>query len=93
MPYVRLIDLYCSALEPIRILPVAIGTGALESRRPLGMVIIGGLLFSQLITLFLTPVIYLYLEPFEERLVSSETVEQNQRRDAETERRREHSKD
>lgn len=44
-------------------LPVALGVGAIgAARRPLGLVIIGGLLVSQLITLFLTPVIYLYLE-------------------------------
>lgn len=44
-------------------LPIALamGSGA-ESRRPLGLVIIGGLLFSQLITLFITPVIYLCLD-------------------------------
>lgn len=40
---------------------LAVGSGA-ESRRPLGFVIIGGLLFSQLITLFITPVIYLYMD-------------------------------
>lgn len=40
---------------------LATGSGA-EARRPLGWVIIGGLLFSQLITLFVTPVVYLYLD-------------------------------
>ncbi|MBA3723042.1 MAG: efflux RND transporter permease subunit [Parachlamydiaceae bacterium] len=40
---------------------LAVGSGA-ESRRPLGIVIIGGLMFSQLITLFITPAIYLYLD-------------------------------
>ncbi len=44
----------------------AFGAGA-ESRRPLGYVIIGGMMVSQLITLFLTPVIYLYLEELRER--------------------------
>lgn len=48
-------------------IPIALGT---ESRRPLGYVIIGGLLVSQLITLFLTPVIYLYFERIRERFVS-----------------------
>jgi len=48
-------------------LALAIGAGA-DSRRPLGLVIIGGLLFAQLVTLFLTPVIYLYLEELRERL-------------------------
>ncbi|MEC7838858.1 MAG: efflux RND transporter permease subunit [Chlamydiota bacterium] len=43
--------------------PIAVGIGAGgASRRPLGMVIIGGLMFSQLLTLFLTPVIYLLME-------------------------------
>ena len=46
---------------------LAIGSGA-EARRPLGYVIIGGLLFSQLITLFLTPVIYLYLDRLNAKL-------------------------
>lgn len=48
-------------------LPIAIGFGAgAESRRPLGFVIIGGMLVSQMITLFLTPVVYLYLERWRE---------------------------
>ncbi|MBA3815127.1 MAG: efflux RND transporter permease subunit, partial [Parachlamydiaceae bacterium] len=49
-------------------LPIAFGIGAgAESRRPLGYVIIGGLLISQLVTLFLTPVIYLFFEGLRER--------------------------
>lgn len=49
-------------------LPIAFGYGAgAASRRPLGMVIIGGLVFSQMITLFLTPVFYLYLEKLNNR--------------------------
>lgn len=49
--------------------PIALGIGAgADSRRPLGYVIIAGMLVSQLITLFLTPVIYLYLEQFSEWL-------------------------
>ena len=44
-------------------LPIALGLGAGgESRRPLGMGVVGGLLFSQLVTLFLTPVFYIYME-------------------------------
>jgi hydrophobic/amphiphilic exporter-1 (mainly G- bacteria), HAE1 family len=44
-------------------LPIALGLGAgAEARRPLGISVVGGLVFSQLVTLFLTPVVYIYLE-------------------------------
>jgi hydrophobic/amphiphilic exporter-1 (mainly G- bacteria), HAE1 family len=44
-------------------LPIALGLGAgAESRRPLGVSVVGGLVFSQFVTLFLTPVVYIYME-------------------------------
>jgi HAE1 family hydrophobic/amphiphilic exporter-1 len=47
-------------------LPIALGFGAgAESRRPLGMCVVGGLVFSQLITLYITPVYYTYLDSFQ----------------------------
>jgi HAE1 family hydrophobic/amphiphilic exporter-1 len=50
--------------------PIALGFGADGAgRRPLGLVIVGGLLVSQFITLYVTPVIYLYLEDFQEKVL------------------------
>jgi HAE1 family hydrophobic/amphiphilic exporter-1 len=59
--------------------PIAIGMGGMtaQSRIPLGLVIIGGLIVSQILTLYLTPVLYLYLEKlrekFHQRKIKKET--------------------
>jgi Cation/multidrug efflux pump len=51
-------------------IPIALGFGQdAASRRPLGLVIVGGLIFSQLVTLFVTPVIYLWVEWFQEHVL------------------------
>jgi HAE1 family hydrophobic/amphiphilic exporter-1 len=50
-------------------LPIAIGFGAgSESRRPLGIAVVGGLVFSQVLTLYLTPVFYIYMESWRNKL-------------------------
>jgi len=50
-------------------LPIALGVGAgAESRRGLGLAVVGGLLFSQVVTLYITPVYYIYLDRLQKKL-------------------------
>jgi multidrug efflux pump subunit AcrB len=69
-------------------LPIALGFGAgAAARRPLGLVVVGGLVFSQVVTLYLTPVFYTYMDEFQswcgrkaaERRARRETAEASAR--------------
>ena len=63
-------------------LPIALGQGAgAESRRPLGIAVVGGLLFSQLITLYITPVVYTYLDAWQQRLARGKVKEPRELRE------------
>jgi HAE1 family hydrophobic/amphiphilic exporter-1 len=59
-------------------LPIAIGVGAsAASRRPLGIAVVGGLIFSQIVTLYVTPVYYTYMDEFQawlERRVKTQST-------------------
>jgi HAE1 family hydrophobic/amphiphilic exporter-1 len=56
-------------------LPIALGHGAgAESRRPLGVAVVGGLAFSQIVTLYVTPVIYTYFDALQQRFRRKRTA-------------------
>ena len=61
-------------------LPIALGIGAgAEVRRPLGLAVVGGLVISQIVTLYLTPIFYTYMDEFQtwvdKRNAKGETAE------------------
>jgi HAE1 family hydrophobic/amphiphilic exporter-1 len=63
-------------------IPIALGTGAgADARRPLGLSVVGGLIFAQIVTLYLTPVFYTYMDSFQtwlsRRKPGTELTEEN----------------
>jgi hydrophobic/amphiphilic exporter-1 (mainly G- bacteria), HAE1 family len=57
-------------------LPIALGHGAgAEARRPLGVAVVGGLFFSQIITLYITPVVYTYMDALQQRFSRKRAAE------------------
>lgn len=66
-------------------LPIAIGAGAgAELRQPLGVAVVGGLCVSQLLTLYITPVVYLYLDRVDRLLKRRLERPANSRHDGES---------
>jgi HAE1 family hydrophobic/amphiphilic exporter-1 len=70
-------------------LPIALGFGAgAEARRPLGLAVVGGLLFSQTLTLYVTPVVYVYMDRFQRWLSGTGWFRPRRRVSTDTERHR-----
>jgi len=64
-------------------LPIALGIGAgAEARRPLGLAVVGGLLFSQMLTLYVTPVFFVYLDQFQKWFKKGASFQQGKREPA-----------
>jgi HAE1 family hydrophobic/amphiphilic exporter-1 len=62
-------------------LPIALGWGAgAEARRPLGLAVVGGLLVSQTLTLYVTPVAYIYLDRLQQRFYGHRHLEASEDR-------------